>query len=59
MIKTCKFERLYGLERNKFFYNVPNFLFRTGGGVKSKLGPLCTPATNWPIIPAPGDCEDG
>jgi hypothetical protein len=27
--------------------------------VESKLGPLGTLATNWPIVPAPGDCEDG
>jgi hypothetical protein len=28
-------------------------------GVESKLGPLGTSATYWPIVPAPGDCEDG
>jgi hypothetical protein len=28
-----------------------------GGGVQ--LGPLCTAATNRPIVPAPGDYEDG
>jgi hypothetical protein len=28
-------------------------------GVEPKLGPLGTSATNWPIIPAAGDCEDG
>jgi hypothetical protein len=34
------------------------FLIRiTGGGIP--LGPLCTSATNWPIVPAPGDYEDG
>jgi hypothetical protein len=27
--------------------------------VESKLGPLSTSATYWPIVPAPGDCEDG
>jgi hypothetical protein len=27
--------------------------------VESKLGPLSTSATHWPIVPAPGDCEDG
>jgi hypothetical protein len=27
------------------------------GGVQ--LGPLGTSATNWPIVPAPGDYEDG
>jgi hypothetical protein len=29
------------------------------GGGESKLGPLGTSATYWPIVPAPGDCEDG
>jgi hypothetical protein len=28
-----------------------------GGGVQ--LGPLGTAATNWPIVPAPGDYDDG
>jgi hypothetical protein len=28
-----------------------------GGGVQ--LGPLGTPATDWPIVPAPGDYDDG
>jgi hypothetical protein len=27
--------------------------------VESKLGPLGTAAIYWPIVPAPGDCEDG
>jgi hypothetical protein len=27
-----------------------------GGGVQ--LGPLATAATNWPIVPAPGDYDD-
>jgi hypothetical protein len=27
--------------------------------VESKLGPLSTSATEWPIIPAPGDYDDG
>jgi hypothetical protein len=27
--------------------------------VESKLGPLGTSATYWPIVPAPADCEDG
>jgi hypothetical protein len=25
--------------------------------VESKLGPLGTSATEWPIVPAPGDCD--
>jgi hypothetical protein len=27
--------------------------------VESKLSPFGTSATDWPIVPAPGDCEDG
>jgi hypothetical protein len=27
--------------------------------VKSKLGPFGTSATEWPIVPAPGDYDDG
>jgi hypothetical protein len=27
--------------------------------VESKLGPLGTTATEWPIVPAPGDYDDG
>jgi hypothetical protein len=27
-------------------------------GVESILGPLGTSATEWPIIPAPGECDD-
>jgi hypothetical protein len=30
-----------------------------GGGVESILGPLGTSATEWPIVPAPGDYDDG
>jgi hypothetical protein len=30
-----------------------------GGGVESKQGPLGTSAIYWPIVPAPGDFEDG
>jgi hypothetical protein len=26
--------------------------------MESKLGPLGTSATYWPIVPAPGDCEN-
>jgi hypothetical protein len=28
-------------------------------GAESKLGPLDTSATEWPIVPAPGDYDDG
>jgi hypothetical protein len=34
-----------------------NFTYR--GGVESKLGALGTAAIYCPIVPAPGDCEDG
>jgi hypothetical protein len=27
--------------------------------VESKLGPLGTSATEWPIVPAPGDYDEG
>jgi hypothetical protein len=27
--------------------------------VESELGPLGTSATEWPIVPAPGDYDDG
>jgi hypothetical protein len=37
----------------------PFFLICIVGGVQSKLGPLGTSAIYWPIVPAPGDCEDG
>jgi hypothetical protein len=33
------------------------FFWHTGGGVQ--LGPLGTAATDWPILPAPGDYDDG
>jgi hypothetical protein len=35
-----------------FFFNLHS------GGVESKLGPLGMSATYWPIVPAPGDCEN-
>jgi hypothetical protein len=35
------------------------FLIYGGGGGESKLGPLYTSATKWPIEPAPGDYDDG
>jgi hypothetical protein len=35
-----------------------NFFNSYSGGVESKLGPLRTSATEWPIIPAPGDYDD-
>jgi hypothetical protein len=33
------------------------FISLSGGGVQ--LGPLGTAATDWPIVPAPGDYDDG
>jgi hypothetical protein len=35
------------------------FLKSNSGGVESILVPLGTSATEWPIVPAPGDCGDG
>jgi hypothetical protein len=32
---------------------------RIGGGGGVQLGPLGTAATDWPIVPAPGDYDDG
>jgi hypothetical protein len=40
---------LYDLNYNKFVW----------WWVESKLGPFVTSAIYWPIVPAPGDCEDG
>jgi hypothetical protein len=39
----------------------PSFLFFLIRivGVESKLGSLGTTATEWPIVPAPGDYDDG
>jgi hypothetical protein len=41
----------------KFFFSFLIGIVGGGGGVK--LGPLGTAATNRPIVPAPGDCDDG
>jgi hypothetical protein len=35
-----------------------NFFNSHVGGVESKLGPFGTSATEWPIVPAPGDYDD-
>jgi hypothetical protein len=35
------------------------FLNSHSEGVESKLGPLGTSATEWTILPAPGDYDDG
>jgi hypothetical protein len=40
-------------------YPVHLFFFRIVGGVESILGPLCTSPTQWPIVPAPDDCDAG
>jgi hypothetical protein len=37
----------------------PVFLYLYSGGVESILGPLGTSATEWPIVPASGDYDDG
>jgi hypothetical protein len=52
-LKNSSFEALIPLVSNSW-----GFLIRiVGGGIQ--LGPLGTSATNWPIVPAPGDYEDG
>jgi hypothetical protein len=40
-------------------YTIFFFLNLHSGGVESKLGPLDTSATKWPIVSAPGDYDDG
>jgi hypothetical protein len=35
------------------------FFFNLHVGGESKLGPLGTSVTEWPIVPAPGDYDDG
>jgi hypothetical protein len=35
------------------------FFNSNSGGGGGQLGPLGTSATNWPIVPAQGDYEDG
>jgi hypothetical protein len=42
-----------GCLRTSYFFNSHS------EGVESKLGPLGTSATEWPIVTAPGDCDDG
>jgi hypothetical protein len=47
------FNKLYLLKCYEIFFN------SISGGGGFQLGPLGTAATNWPIVPAPGDYEDG
>jgi hypothetical protein len=42
----------------RVFYHV-FFNSHSGGGGWVQLGPLCTSATDWPIVPTPGDHDDG
>jgi hypothetical protein len=42
----------------KYVFALKKFKFAEWG-VESKLGPLGTSATEWPIVPAPGDYDDG
>jgi hypothetical protein len=47
-------------ESEKPHCSLRNFFFKIRiVGVESKLGPLGTSATEWPIVPAPGDYDDG
>jgi hypothetical protein len=41
------------------FIRATVFLIRIVGGVESKLSQLGTSATEWPIVLAPGDYDDG
>jgi hypothetical protein len=43
----------------EWYVQTINLINLHSGGVESKLGPLGMSATRWPIVPAPGDCEDG
>jgi hypothetical protein len=47
----------FGNCRSEVFIIVQFFLIRIVDGVE--LGPLGTSATSWPIVPVPGDYEDG
>jgi hypothetical protein len=48
----------YHLAANTVHSLIPYIKIRlVGGGVQ--LGPLGTPATDWPIVPTPGDYDDG
>jgi hypothetical protein len=49
----------YTYEACTSFGNVVIFFLFALWEVESKLGPLGTSAIYWPIVPAPGDCEDG
>jgi hypothetical protein len=49
-------ESLCHLRIKRKFFNI-SVICAHGG--ESKLGPLGTSAIYWPIVPAPGDCEDG
>jgi hypothetical protein len=35
------------------------YFFNSNSGSGVQLGPLGTSATDWPIVPAPGDYDDG
>jgi hypothetical protein len=52
---TCRLH-LKGLRLRRYVFS---FLNSHSGGLESKLGPLGTSATEWPIVPAPGDYDDG
>jgi hypothetical protein len=43
--------------KSSVFWNIHFLIGIVGGGVQ--LGPLGTAATNRPIVPAPGDYDDG
>jgi hypothetical protein len=55
--KKKQYRKLTSLQHGKNRNIVLFFNWYSGGGVQ--LGPLGTAATNRPIVPAPGDYDDG
>jgi hypothetical protein len=60
MISSSKFYFSIGTKARELqwvYCNVISFISLVGSGVQ--LGPLGTAGTDWPIVPAPGDYDDG
>jgi hypothetical protein len=53
------YDNMDALQRESKIKEYIYFFNLHSGGVESKLGPLGTSANYWPIVPAPGNCEDG
>jgi hypothetical protein len=60
-VQTSEDNRCFGRNSKGVFpeYKPESFFNLHCGGWESKLGLLGKSATYWPIVPAPGDCEDG